>query len=190
MYDIFFFLINRRKPTGLQYVAKSWQDAQRRVVHAYRQWLRSVSHERQLSLHPGTDSTWHVRLLKFSRCIHSIYPCLNYEQKYGRNLKDIDMSTSWGLWTCCCSKVIRSFRYTASLADNTGASYWGLSTRDIPPGRTLTQHITGNIELLEANTTRDEIFSGNRKSNSKITCKFHARLPGGRSCECSSKDPR
>lgn len=46
----------------------------------------------------------------------------------------------------------------------------------------LTQHTAGNVELLEADTTRHEVFSGNRKPDSKTTCKFHARLSGGTHC--------
>lgn len=45
----------------------------------------------------------------------------------------------------------------------------------------------GNVELLEANTTRHEVFSGNGKSDSKITCRFHARLSRGRHCGYSSE---
>lgn len=38
----------------------------------------------------------------------------------------------------------------------------------------------GNIELLEADTTRDEVLSGKRKPYSAVTSRLYARLPGGR----------
>ena len=98
------------------YPATSWQDAQRRVIHAYRQWLRSVSYERILPLDTlVADPGLRIRLLRSSKCIHSICPCPNYERKYDRNLKDTDMSTNCQWWTCYYSKATRSFRYTASL---------------------------------------------------------------------------
>ena len=49
-------------------------------------------------------------------------------------------------------------------------------------GPMLTQHWTGNTELLETDTTRDEVFPGNRESDSKVARRFHARLSGGRHC--------
>ena len=49
-------------------------------------------------------------------------------------------------------------------------------------GRMLTQHTIGNTKLLEADTTCDEVFSRNRKSDSKIACRFHGRLSRGRHC--------
>ena len=52
--------------------------------------------------------------------------------------------------------------------------------------RMLMQHMTGNTELLEADTTRYEIFPGNREFDSKITCRLHARLSGGGHCGYSS----
>ena len=51
----------------------------------------------------------------------------------------------------------------------------------------LTQHTTGNTKLLEADTTCDEVFPGSRKPNSKITCRFYARLLRGRHCDHSTE---
>ena len=56
------------------------------------------------------------------------------------------------------------------------------------PARLLTQHTAGNVKLLEANTARYEVFSGNGESDSKITSKFRARISGGRHCDYSSED--
>lgn len=47
-------------------------------------------------------------------------------------------------------------------------------------GQMLMHHMIGNTKLLEADTTRYEVFSRNGKSDSKITCGFHARLSRGR----------
>ena len=43
----------------------------------------------------------------------------------------------------------------------------------------LNLSIPGNVELLEANIPRHEIFQRNRKSYGKVTGEFHARLLGG-----------
>ncbi len=59
------------------------------------------------------------------------------------------------------------------------------SNESISTGRMLTQHTVGDVKLLEANTTRHEVFSGTREPNSKITCRVHARLSGGRHCDYS-----
>lgn len=61
-----------------------------------------------------------------------------------------------------------------------------LSNWIISAGRMLTERMTGNTEFLEADTTCDEVLSGNRESDSKIACRFHAGLSGGRHCVYSS----
>ena len=43
----------------------------------------------------------------------------------------------------------------------------------------LNLSISGNVELLEANIPRHEIFQRNRKSHGKVTREFHARFLGG-----------
>ena len=121
-----------------------------------------------------------IRLLKYSKCIPSIYPYLSYERKHVKSSKDTATSTDCLLWTCCCFKATRNFRYIALLVDIRRTHAGRLSSGNVFTRQTLTQHTTGNTELLEADTTCDEVFSGNRESDGQITCRFHARLFGGR----------
>ena len=128
-----------------------------------------------------------IRLLKSNKCIHSICPYLSYERKYDKSLRDTDMSTSCRWWTCCCSRVTPSFRYIALLVHSRRLHAGRLSNHRVKsPEWMLMPHTTGNAELLEADTTRYEIFPGNRESDSKIAYRFHARLSGGRNCGYSS----
>ena len=70
------------------------------------------------------------------------------------------------------------------------AGEWGQrESESRSPVQMLMQHTAGNVELLEANTTCYEVFSRNRESDSKIACKFHARLSGGRHCDNSNEVP-
>ena len=52
--------------------------------------------------------------------------------------------------------------------------------------RLLMHNTAGNTKLLEANSTRHEVLSGNGESDCKVTHGFHARLSGGRDCDYSS----
>lgn len=174
----------------MMYTATNWQDAQRRVFHAYRQWLRSVSWERWILLEaPKADSKSCIRLLKSNKCIHSIYPCLSYERKYDKSLRDTDLSTSCRWWTCCYFRATPNFRYIISLVHSRRLHAARLSNHRVKSTEwMLMQHISGNTKLLEADTTRYEIFPGDRESDSKIACRFHARLSGGRNCDYSSNN--
>ena len=136
---------------------------------------------------PEADLRLYIRLLRSNKCIHSICPCLSYERKYDKSLRDTDMSTSCRWWTCCCSRATPSFRYIASLVHSRRLHAGRLSNhRVVCTEWMLMQHTTGNTELLEADTTCYEIFPGNRESDSKIACRFHARLSRGRHCGYSS----
>ena len=136
---------------------------------------------------PEADLRLCIRLLRSNKCIHSICPCLSYERKYDKSLRDTDMSISCRWWTCCCSRATPSFRYIASLVHSRRLHAGRLSNQRVMSSeRMLMQHMTGNTELLEADTTRYEIFPGNRESDSKIACRLHARLSGGGHCGYSS----
>lgn len=109
----------------------NWEDAKRRVTKSYREWLRSVciwlssndlSQFAVFSPKMKRKTDWFVglggvgrwfgnRLLRYSKCIRSIYQCRRYGPRCGSNLKSIDMWTNCLWWTCCYSKVIRSIRY-------------------------------------------------------------------------------
>lgn len=57
--------------------------------------MAKISQSRELPLDSvKADLRPPIRLLKSSKCILSICPCLSYERKYDKSLKDTDMSTS------------------------------------------------------------------------------------------------
>ena len=155
--------------------ALNWQDARRRVIYAYRQWLRSVNLFRIPAFdHARADCKSASRPPRSSRCTLSTCQSLRYGRKYGKNLRDIDMSISYRWWTCSSCKMTWSSRYAISSTmvryrskkaqsstkdegrRQAKGSYKGISLTDANEDM-----MVGNIELLEADISCDEVLPGN-----------------------------
>ena len=131
------------------FTAANWADAKRRVLHSYRDWLRAVCCSWKVTEPPYTFSIFTKskihRRRKSSKCTPWISQSRRSEQKYARNLRDIDMWLSWTRWTYLYSIHIKSSRYE----DLKEFKEDYISPELYNERRAVADYLAGNVKLLE-----------------------------------------